>query len=256
MMVAAIWLSPIGAPDATAQSCRSLLQLERRHPKFSVKRTLRRGRYVIAIRHGDKGARGEGVPEVPGCPDPEKSLTNRGKRQARQIGAALRGLVYKVKASPYCRTMQTAIVAFGRKKVKSDARLAGGSDKNLKDLILEQLRKKERLQPLARKRRPVRKPIVRRKPDRRPPVRKRKVNPNLLKKRALARAAARRRNVVLVTHSNLLAEVEVGGEFPLQDAYEPENLGRAAIFNLPKRKKRNRIFLVGCVLPQDWSRLR
>ena len=73
------------------------------------------------------------------------------------------GEVYKVNASPYCRTMQTAIVAFGRKKVKSDARLAGGSDKNLKDLILEQLRKKEWSQPLARRRRPVPKRIVKRK---------------------------------------------------------------------------------------------
>ena len=256
MMVATIWLSPVGAPDAAAQSCRSLLQLERRHPKFSVKRMLRRGRYVIAIRHGDKGARGDGVPEIPGCPQPGQSLTNRGKEQAGQIGAGLRGLVYKVNASPYCRTMQTAIVAFGRKKVKSDTRLAGGSDKNLKDLILEQLRKKEWSQPLARRRRPVPKRIVKRKPDRRPPVRRRKVSPNLLKKQALARAAARRQNVVLVTHSNLLAEIEIGGGFPLHDAPEPENLGRAAIFTLSKRKKRNRRFLVGCVLPQDWSRLR
>lgn len=235
LIVAAIWLSPIGAPDAAAQFCRSLLQLERRHPKFSVKRMLRRGRYVIAIRHGDKGARGDSVPDLPGCLQPGQSLTNHGKEQARQIGAGLRGLVREVKVSPYCRTMQTAIVAFGRRKVKSDARLAGGSDKNLKDLILEQLRKNERSQPLARKR---------------------KVNPNLLKKEALARAAARKRNVVLVTHSNLLAEVEVGGGFPLQDAHEPENLGRAAIFNLSKRKKRNRRFLLGCVLPQDWRGLK
>ena len=183
-------------------------------------------------------------------------MKNRGKEQAGQIGAGLRGLVREANAIPYCRTMQTAIVAFGRKKVKSDARLAGGSDKNLKDLILEQLRKKERPQPLVRRRRPVRKRIVKRKPDRRPPGRKRKVNPNPLKKQAFSKASARKRNVVLVTHSNLLAEVEIGGGFPLQDAHEPENLGRAAIFNLSKRKKRNRRFLVGCVLPQDWSRLR
>ena len=91
LMVATIWLSPVGAPDAAAQSCRSLLQLERRHPKFSVKRMLRRGRYVIAIRHGDKGARGDGVPEIPGCPQPGQSLTNRGKEQAGQIGAGLGG---------------------------------------------------------------------------------------------------------------------------------------------------------------------
>ena len=222
---------------------------------------LRRGRYVIAIRHGDKGARGGGVPEIPGCPQPGQSLTNRGKEQAGQIGAGLRGLVRKVKASPYCRTMQTAIVAFGRKKVKSDDRLAG-ADKNLKDLILEQIKTMKGPRLLGRKRRPSGR-IVKRKPDRRPPVRKRKVNPNLLKKRALAWSSFRKRNVVLVTHSGKLADVEIRGGFPLQDAHDPENLARAAIFNLSKSKKRKlksllekQRFLVGCVLPQDWPRLR
>jgi hypothetical protein len=71
LILAAIWLSPINAPDAAAQSCRSLLQLERKHPKFSVKQMLRRGRYVIAIRHGDKKARGvTAFPRFPGVPSP------------------------------------------------------------------------------------------------------------------------------------------------------------------------------------------
>jgi len=52
-------------------------------------------------------------------------LTDKGREEARQIGAAFRELkipIEKVLASPRCRTMETAMLAFGRAEKASEAR--------------------------------------------------------------------------------------------------------------------------------------
>lgn len=65
-----------------------------------------------AITHSDAA---DGLPTDP-C-SKQRGLTDEGRRQARDIGAAIRALdipIGDVRASPYCRTADTADLAFGR----------------------------------------------------------------------------------------------------------------------------------------------
>lgn len=65
-----------------------------------------------AITHSDAA---DGLPTDP-C-SKQRGLTGEGRRQARDIGAAIRALdipIEDVRASPYCRTADTADLAFGR----------------------------------------------------------------------------------------------------------------------------------------------
>jgi hypothetical protein len=55
----------------------------------------------------------------------QRPLTDKGREEARQIGAAIRDLkipVGQVLASPRCRTMETAMLIFGRAERASEAR--------------------------------------------------------------------------------------------------------------------------------------
>jgi phosphohistidine phosphatase SixA len=55
----------------------------------------------------------------------QRNLTEKGRAEARAIGEAIRELnipIGKVRASPYCRTVETAELAFGRAEKTSDAR--------------------------------------------------------------------------------------------------------------------------------------
>ena len=78
---------------------------------------LRRGGYVIFFRHtstdfSQNDARSRGFDD---CAN-QRNLTDTGREQARAIGAAARSLnlpIDKVIASPMCRTMETARLAFG-----------------------------------------------------------------------------------------------------------------------------------------------
>jgi phosphohistidine phosphatase SixA len=58
------------------------------------------------------------------CPT-QRNLDERGRDDARAIGAAIRALgipIGKVRASPFCRTVETAELAFGRAEKTSDVR--------------------------------------------------------------------------------------------------------------------------------------
>lgn len=86
---------------------------------------LRRGGYVIVFRHGETDRsllpREQRKPEpspmdLANC-DMQAKLTENGREDARAIGGAFRTLgipVGQVLASGYCRTMETARLAFGR----------------------------------------------------------------------------------------------------------------------------------------------
>lgn len=55
----------------------------------------------------------------------QRNLTDKGRNEARAIGAAIRELripVDKVLASPFCRTVETAIQAFGKAEKTSGLR--------------------------------------------------------------------------------------------------------------------------------------
>ena len=89
---------------------------------------LLRGGYVLYFRHGatDFGQNDSAMTGYEDCAR-QRNLTDRGRDDARAIGAAIRRLripVTSVLASPFCRTRETAELIFGR--ATTDARVRGG----------------------------------------------------------------------------------------------------------------------------------
>jgi len=79
---------------------------------------LRRGGYVLFFRHTstDFGQNDDGMTSFDDCTK-QRNLTDAGRAEARAIGAAIARLkipVGEVLASPYCRTLETARLIFGR----------------------------------------------------------------------------------------------------------------------------------------------
>src|SRR5438105_6139054 len=79
---------------------------------------LRRGGYVIYSRHTstDCGQNDEGMTSYDDC-SKQRNLTEQGRAEARAIGAAIAKLqipIGDVLASPFCRTLETARLVFGR----------------------------------------------------------------------------------------------------------------------------------------------
>ena len=92
---------------------------------------LRTGGYVIYLRHTSTDFSRDDVKSRSDddC-DNQRPLTDKGREEARQIGAALRELkipVGKILASPRCRTMETALLAFGPPEKSSEARAGPAS---------------------------------------------------------------------------------------------------------------------------------
>ena len=95
---------------------------------------LRTGGYVIYFRHTSTDFSRDDVKSRSDddC-DNQRPLTDKGREEARQIGAALRELkipVGKILASPRCRTMETALLAFGPPEKSSEARAGPASPAN------------------------------------------------------------------------------------------------------------------------------
>jgi virginiamycin B lyase len=97
---------------------------------------LRAGGHVIAFRHAATDFSMEDARELDyGDCARQRNLDARGRRQSRAIGEAFRALgvpVGAVLASPYCRTRDTATLAFGRAApsaaLLSDVGVRGGED--------------------------------------------------------------------------------------------------------------------------------
>jgi phosphohistidine phosphatase SixA len=93
-------------------------------PEGELIDALRRGGYVIYFRHAatNPDQADTSDPKLGRC-ETQRNLSADGRRMAREIGAAFQTLripVGKVVSSPYCRTVETATLAFGRNEV-SDA---------------------------------------------------------------------------------------------------------------------------------------
>lgn len=78
---------------------------------------LRGGGYILYFRHAatDFGQNDAQMSSFEDCAS-QRNLTDRGRDDARRIGAAIRALgipIGAVRASPYCRTVETATLAFG-----------------------------------------------------------------------------------------------------------------------------------------------
>jgi broad specificity phosphatase PhoE len=80
-------------------------------------RRLRQGGYVVALRHAATDPTATDMTaDLRDC-SLQRNLNAEGRRQARAIGSAFRRLeipVGRVLASPFCRTRDTARLAFGR----------------------------------------------------------------------------------------------------------------------------------------------
>ncbi|WP_223069129.1 histidine phosphatase family protein [Paenibacillus caui] len=86
--------------------------------------SLREGGYILYVRHGE-ATEGDDQPNLifSNC-QTQRNLSEEGRRQAAAFGEAIRRLQipvqYPVLASPFCRTRETAALAFGEQHVKVD----------------------------------------------------------------------------------------------------------------------------------------
>ena len=118
---------PPPAPGRSAQPAKPI-------PVPELLSELRKGGYVIYFRHTSTDFSRDDVKSRSDddC-DNQRPLTDKGREEARQIGAALRELkipVGKILASPRCRTMETALLAFGPPEKSSEARAGPASPAN------------------------------------------------------------------------------------------------------------------------------
>jgi phosphohistidine phosphatase SixA len=84
----------------------------------ALAQALREGGLVLYLRHGqtDRAARDTDRSDLSRC-ERQRGLSDAGRAELRQVGAAVQALglrVDSVRASPYCRTLETARLAFGR----------------------------------------------------------------------------------------------------------------------------------------------
>jgi hypothetical protein len=87
---------------------------------------LRKGGYVLYIRHTstDFSKDDSKMSSFEDCAN-QRPLTDKGRDEARAIAGHLKRLgipVARVYASPFCRTVETAMLAFGRAEKTGDAR--------------------------------------------------------------------------------------------------------------------------------------
>jgi broad specificity phosphatase PhoE len=77
---------------------------------------LREGGYVVVFRHAATDSGTDTTDDLSDC-SRQRNLDAEGRRQSREIGRAFERLeipVARVMASPFCRTRDTALIAFGR----------------------------------------------------------------------------------------------------------------------------------------------
>ena len=83
---------------------------------------LRTGGHVLVVRHTTTESTTDRQEQVGDCGS-QRNLNAQGRREAQELGAALRALevpVGVVRMSPLCRTRETALLAFGRAREDDD----------------------------------------------------------------------------------------------------------------------------------------
>jgi len=109
---------------------------------------LRQGGYTIVFRHAiTDRSQTDSVPQVLEDCGKQRNLNEQGRTQAREIGSAITRLkipIGRVLTSPYCRTRETAMLAFGSAEVtlKLDNAFINADrreelERSLKELVLE-----------------------------------------------------------------------------------------------------------------------
>ena len=108
------------------------VQAEQRTPSANeVVAALKSGGYIVYFRHAatDFSKNDEKMRDFDDCAN-QRNLIDSGRDQSRSIGAAWKRLkipVGKVIASPFCRTRETAQLAFGRVEPAQEARGGPGT---------------------------------------------------------------------------------------------------------------------------------
>jgi hypothetical protein len=92
----------------------------------AIVETLREGGYVLYMRHAstDFSQNDARMTSYEDCAT-QRNLTEKGRAEAREIGAHMNRLripVGEVLASPFCRTMETARLAFGKATATNEVR--------------------------------------------------------------------------------------------------------------------------------------
>jgi len=87
---------------------------------------LRKGGYVLYMRHAstDFSKNDAKMTSYEDCAS-QRNLTDKGRDEARAVGAQVRRLgipIGKVYASPFCRTVETAMLAFGKAEKTQEVR--------------------------------------------------------------------------------------------------------------------------------------
>jgi broad specificity phosphatase PhoE len=109
----------------TAEPQRSSLP-SRELPPAELLAELRKGGYILYFRHAatDFSQNDERMKSYEDCAG-QRNLIDKGRSDARAIGAAIRELripVERVLASPFCRTVETAQLLFGRAEKMQEVR--------------------------------------------------------------------------------------------------------------------------------------
>ena len=95
-------------------------------PSAELLAQLRSGGYVLFLRHTstDFSQTDARMKDFEDCAN-QRNLTDQGRSEARALGQHIRRLkipIGEVLASPYCRTMETARLAFGKATATSEVR--------------------------------------------------------------------------------------------------------------------------------------
>ncbi|MGD8189394.1 histidine phosphatase family protein [Brevibacillus ginsengisoli] len=103
-----------GLPTAAAEKLKE--------GNLSIIHELRNGGYILYMRHGDATiGQDRTIVDFNDC-ETQRNLSEEGKKLAKAIGQIFNKLKipihYPVLASPYCRTRETAGIAFGNQNVK------------------------------------------------------------------------------------------------------------------------------------------
>src|SRR5712691_11821792 len=117
-----LWAPPW---SQTAEPQRSSLP-SRELPSAELLAELRKGGYILYFRHAatDFSQNDERMKSYEDCAG-QRNLIDKGRADARAVGAAIRELrisVERVLASPFCRTVETAQLIFGRAEKMQEVR--------------------------------------------------------------------------------------------------------------------------------------
>ncbi|RJF92373.1 histidine phosphatase family protein [Noviherbaspirillum saxi] len=146
-LVVAVYMSCNAATASTTQTQPAIASQSSSAPQSAgtiptgqIAEALRRGGYVIYFRHTatDFSKSDAGMQGYDDCAN-QRMLSEEGRADARTIGEHIRSLrlpIGDVLASPYCRTMETAQLAFKRAEPRTEIRESEGGDyAGLKRLI-------------------------------------------------------------------------------------------------------------------------